>query len=84
MTLYSNLVMQKFRETDWPKSLRVDIVEYDTFLGLRFYRDNLNAHSRADQRYIANVAKEFLEGLTKDGIPIRTEVEKGDGRSAQE
>ena len=83
MTLYSEQVMRYFRESDWPKTLRADIVEYDSFLGLRFFRDNLNSFGKADQLHIANTAKEFLERVTKDGIPIRTEVVKGDGRNDQ-
>lgn len=79
MTLYSNEVKRLFRESDWPKTLRVDIVEYDSFLGLKFYRDNLNSFGQGDQLHIARVAKEFLERVTKSGIPIRTEVVKGDG-----
>ena len=79
MTLYSEQVMQYFRESDWPKRLRVDVVEFEAFLGLQFYRDNLNSFSLDDQKHIAKVAKEFLERVTKDGIPIQTRVAPGGG-----
>lgn len=79
-SLYTNEVRQFLRTREWPKGLIWEIVEFDDFLRFRLYRDNINAFDATDKLQLAKVVNEALSAISQRGIPIYTEVAKGDGR----
>lgn len=81
-SLYSNEVRQFIKSRQWPKGLRMEVVEFPEFLRLRFFRDNLNSFDSEDKLQIAKLVNEVMMGIRKNGIPIYTEVAKGDGNGA--
>lgn len=72
-TLYTPEVKEIFRSAGWPKGLIIDVIEYPTHLGFRFYRDNFITFSPADQRQIAAAVKEIMEHIRGLGIPCYME-----------
>lgn len=79
MTLYSKEIMQYIHTRQWPRGLKIEVVEYEEYLGLRLFRDNFNAFDGEDRLQIAMMVKEVMEKVRADGIPIYMEVAKGDG-----
>lgn len=81
-TLYTPEIREFVHTRRWPKGLVVDIVEYESYLGFRFYRDNFITFDSDAQRQIAMQIKEVMETLRGQGIPCYMEkMEKvPDGR----
>lgn len=80
MSLYSKEIRAYIRSRRWPSGLVYEVVEYEEYLSLRFFRDNFNSFDGEDRLQIAMMVKEVMEQVRKDGIPIYMEVAKGDGR----
>ena len=72
-SLYTPDIRNYVFTRDWPKGLIIDIVEYETHLGFRFYRDNFIQFGSEAQRQIAMTVKEVMEKLRGDGIPCYME-----------
>lgn len=79
-SLYTPEVRQFIRTRKWPKGLLYEVVEFEDFLRLKFYRENINALDADAKLQMATVLNETMEGIRRGGIPIYTEVAKGDGR----
>lgn len=82
-TLYTNEIRQYVVSRDWPKGFILEIVEYDSYLGFRVFRDNFVTFSGEEQYQIAMCIKQVMERLRSTGIPCYMEkVEKvSNGRS---
>jgi len=80
--LYTREVQEFVRTRAWPKGLKLDVIEYEDYLGFRFYRDNFIQFDGEDQLQIANMVKEVMEKIRSLGIPCYMEkMEKvSDGR----
>jgi len=57
-----------------PSGLRMDTVEYDDHLALRFYRDNFDAFDGVDRLRIVKIIDEMIKGIWKMGCPCYTEA----------
>lgn len=80
-SLYSAEIKQFVESRKWPKGkrLRLEVVEYEDYLGFRLFRDNFNSFDGEDRLQIAMTIKEIMEKIRADGIPCYIEVAKGDG-----
>lgn len=72
-SLYSDEIRNFIRTRRWPRGLAWEVVEYDTHLGFRMFRDNFNSFSGEDKWHIAMMVKEVMEKIRGDGIPIYME-----------
>jgi tRNA(Ile)-lysidine synthase TilS/MesJ len=72
-TLYSDEIRAFIRTRPWPTGLQWEIVEYEDYLGFRFFRDNFNSFDGEERYHIAMLVKEVMEKIRKDGIPIYME-----------
>lgn len=72
-SLYTPEIREFVRSRDWPKGLVMDVVEYETHLGFRFYRDNFIQFDGEQQRKIASIVKEVMEKIRGLGIPAYME-----------
>lgn len=72
-TLYTHEIKTFVRSRNWPSGLIMDVVEYETHLGFRFYRDNFIQFDGDAQRQIASVVKEVMEKIRGLGIPCYME-----------
>lgn len=79
-TLYSDEIKKYIRSRQWPAGLKIELVEYELYLGMRLFRDNFNSFDGEDKLQIAMMVKECMEKIRGDGIPIYMEVAKGDGQ----
>lgn len=81
-TLYSDSIRNFIRTRPWPTGLQWEVVEYDDYLGFRFFRDNFNSFDGETKLYIAMLVKELMEKIRADGIPIYMEkMESAYGRN---
>lgn len=85
-SLYSNEIRRFIKSQPWPARLEWRVVERSTpdtgpFLQFVLFRDNINALDSDDKLHLAKLLNEVLHGVQKNGVPIYTEVAKGDGRS---
>jgi hypothetical protein len=72
-TLYTPEVREFVRTRKWPKGLIMDVIEYEDYLGFRFYRDNFIQFDGEAQRQIASTIKEVMEKIRGMGIPCYME-----------
>lgn len=72
-SLYTREIRELVFSRDWPKGLIVDIIEYDTHLGFRFYRDNFIQFDGEEQRQIASSVKQVMETIRGMGVPCYME-----------
>lgn len=80
-SLYSNEIRDYIRSRAWPRNLQWEVVEYEGYLGFRFFRDNFNSFDGEERYHIAMMVKEVMEKIRKDGIPIYMEkMESAHGR----
>lgn len=81
-TLYTDEIKRFVRSRNWPSGLMLDVIEYEEYLGFRFYRDNFITFDAEQQRQIAATVKEVMEKIRSLGIPCYMEkVESvSDGR----
>lgn len=79
-TLVTPDVRQLVRSVTWPKGLVFDVVEYDEYINIRFYRENFNSFSGEDRLRIAQMVGEVITRIRSTGIWCGLEVERGDGR----
>lgn len=81
-SLYTDDIREFVNSRPWPRGLIMDVVEYDDYLGFRFYRDNFIKFDGEAQRQIASQIKEVMEKIRGLGIPCYMEkMEKvSDGR----
>lgn len=80
MTLYSDEIRALVRNTGFPKGLRHDIVEYDDYLALRFYRDNFETFDGVDKERTATQIQQLFAKVRGMGCPFYLEVAPGHGR----
>lgn len=72
-TLYTPEIKEFVRTRAWPSGLIMDVVEYEEYLGFRFYRDNFIQFDGEAQRQIASTVKEVMEKIRGLGIPCYME-----------
>jgi hypothetical protein len=72
-TLYTPEVREFVRTRKWPRGLIMDVIEYEDYLGFRFYRDNFIQFDGEAQRQIASTIKEVMEKIRGMGIPCYME-----------
>lgn len=72
-TLYTDEIRTFVRSRNWPRGLVLDVIEYETHLGFRFYRDNFIKFDGEAQRQIASTVKEVMEKIRSLGIPCYME-----------
>lgn len=72
-TLYTDEIKTFVHTRDWPIGLILDVVEYEDYLGFRFYRDNFIQFDGEAQRQIAATVKEVMEKIRGMGIPCYME-----------
>lgn len=72
-TLYTLEIKEFVRSRDWPSGLIMDVIEYETHLGFRFFRDNFIQFDGEAQRQIASTVKEVMEKIRGLGIPCYME-----------
>lgn len=82
-SLYSNDLRGFIKSRPWPVRVRWDVVEFETCLKIRLYRDNINSLSGDEKLALATVLNETLENIRQRGVPIYTWVVKGDGKDVQ-
>lgn len=84
-SLYSDEIRTFIRTRPWPHGLQWEIVEYEGYLGFRFFRDNFNSFDGEERYHIAMMVKEVMEKIRGDGIPIYMEkMESAKGRTDSE
>lgn len=72
-SLYTPEIREFVRTRKWPKGLQMDVVEYEDYLGFRFYRDNFITFNGDAQLQVAQTVKEVIETLRGQGIPCYLE-----------
>lgn len=72
-TLYTQEIREFVHSRPWPSGLILDVVEYQDYLGFRFYRDNFIKFDGDAQRQIAATVKEVMEKIRGMGIPCYME-----------
>lgn len=72
-SLYTDEIKTFVHTRDWPRGLVLDVVEYEDYLGFRFYRDNFIKFDGEAQRQIASTVKEVMEKIRGLGIPCYME-----------
>jgi hypothetical protein len=78
-TLYTNDVRAFLRSQPWPPTVKWEVREFEEFLRLVFFRDNLNTLTVDEKMHMVTIINDVMNGIRKNGIPIYTEVAKGDG-----
>lgn len=75
-TLYPNSIREYVRTRDWPKGLVFDVVEYESWLGFRFYADNFATLKGEELVSVAATIKEVMEKIRGLGIPCYLEKQE--------
>lgn len=65
-SLYSIEVRNILHTAPWPKGLRIDVVEYESYLGLKMYREDiirLDGESHAQLKKTLKIVRARISGL---------------------
>ena len=79
-SLYTEEIKRYIHAQRWPSGLLFEVEEFDEFLRLKFFRENINALDGVDKLYLAKLLNGVLWHIRGEGIPIYTEVAVGNGR----
>lgn len=78
-SLYTDEVKQIVRLPQWPDTLAMEVVEYDTHLGLRLFRDNFETFDGVEKEVIAKTIGDVILKVRALGVPMYLEVARGHG-----
>lgn len=79
-TLYSDEIKRFLRQVPWTKGLVLDVIEYDTHLAIRLYRENFETFDGEGKKAISKLIGETINAVRKQGCPIYLEVAAGNGK----
>lgn len=79
-TLYTDDVRTYIRSREWPANLIYEVVEYETYIALRFFRLNVNDLSIDDKLRLTPLVNDTMATIRNKGIPIYMEVAAGNGQ----
>lgn len=86
-SLYTEELEKYLHAQDWPKGFAWRIIEIDDretnrrYLQFQVFRDNLNALDGVDKLRVAKMLNDCLSRISKSGVPIYTEVARGNGQN---